>query len=450
MYCKHPTPRVATRHLTHAFTETLETRTLFAVTTNDPQLASQWALTNTGVKDAWSTTVGKASTTVADIDSGADYTHQDLYKNIWINQAEIPTSVKSKLVDTDTDGRITFYDLNATANTSVVRDLNANGRIDGGDLLKPLSSGGWADGINGKSNTADVYTDDIIGWDFAENDNNPYDDGSANFGHGTHTAGIIGAVGNNGVGISGVAQKVGMMIVRIFADSGYSTSLSRLASAIRYTADNGAKAANASWGGNFGSGNSTIYNAIAYAGSKGMAFVTAAGNSGWNLDSPYYTNYPAEFSLSNIIVVGSDTSSGNLSYFSNYGATTVDVVAPGSSILSTLPGNRYGTMSGTSMATPMVTGAVALMVSANPALTVAQIKQRLIDGSDESSALNNRSVSDGELNVKNAVLGVSGVNLASVSTTSTSTTQAGIASSIFGFTGRASARSIFNTTTAIA
>ena len=390
--------------------EALEARLLYA-STNDPLLSRQYALANTAVTSAWDTTRGSATVVVADIDTGADYTHQDLYKNVWINQAEIPSSVRSTLRDTDADGRISFYDLNNSANRPHLTDVNRNGYIDAGDLLSPASAGGWEDGVNGRSNANDVYTDDIVGWDFAENDNDPFDDGTANGGHGTHTAGIIGAVGNNGVGISGVAQKVSMMIVRIFGDGGLGATASRIAAAIRYTADSGARAANASWGGVGGRDGDVLYNAIAYAGSRGEVFVTAAGNSGRNIDSAFYASYPAEYNLANIIVVGATTAAGTLASWSNFGATTVDLAAPGSGVLSTLPGNRYGSLSGTSMATPMVTGAVALMLAANRSLTVSQIKQRLIAGADDSLALNNRSVSDGELNVANALLGRSGTQI---------------------------------------
>jgi serine protease len=299
-------------------------------------------------------------------------------------------------------------------------DVNKNGYIDGGDLLAPVSKGGWADGVNGKSNANDIYTDDIIGWDFAENDNNPYDDGSANGGHGTHTAGILGAAGNNGVGISGVAQKVSDIIVRIFNDAGYALSDTAIGRAIRYAADNGAKAINASWGGTGGYNGDTLYSAIQYAGTKGALFVTAAGNDGWNIDSSRYNSYPAEYNLDNIVVVGATTSSNSAAYWSDYGSTQVDVFAPGNSILSTLPGGRYGTMSGSSMSAPYVTGAIALMLSANRSLTAPQIKARLISGSDESTTLNNRSASDGKVNVTNAVLNRSGVNLAAATATSTS------------------------------
>ena len=150
-----------------------------------------------------------------------------------------------------------------------------------------------------------------------------------------------------------------------------------------------------------------------------------AGNNSRNLDSSFYNNYPAEYNLSNIVVVGASTSSAGLASYSNYGSVTVDVVAPGSSVLSTLPGNRYGYLSGTSMATPMVTGAAALLLAANRSLTAAQLKQRLIAGADESTALNNRSVSDGELNVNNALLARSGTNLASLASTATTTAGGG-------------------------
>jgi subtilisin family serine protease len=403
-------PDFKIRHRT-AVVEALEHRTLFA-TTNDPLFPSQYALSATAVSSAWDTTRGSAAVVAAVIDSGADYTHRDLYANIWINQAEIPAAIRSRLRDTDADGRISFYDLNHSANRPLMTDVNRNGYIDAGDLLSPASAGGWEDRVNGRGNANDRYTDDIVGWDFAEGDNDPFDDGFANGGHGTHVAGIMGAVGNNGVGISGVAQKLSMMIVRIFTDGGFGTTTARIAQAIRYTADSGARVANASWGSGYGRTGDAIYSAISYAGARGQLFVTAAGNSGGNLDSTFFNNYPAEYNLPNVIAVGATTSSGNLASYSNYGSLAVDVAAPGSSVLSTLPGNRYAYYSGTSMASPMVAGAAALMLSANRSLTVAQVKQRLVAGTDDSLALSNRSVSDGELNVNNALLNRPGTQIA--------------------------------------
>ena len=401
-------------------TEPLEPRLLCA-STDDPLFSSQYAIASTGVSDAWNTTRGSAAVVVADIDTGADYTHRDLYANVWINQAEIPSSLRPGLRDTDNDGRISFYDLNNPVNRPLVTDVNHNGYIDGGDLLNPVSVGGWEDNQNGRSNPNDRYVDDIIGWDFAEGDNDPYDDPGPNGGHGTHTAGIVGAMGGNGVGVSGVAQRVSMIIARIFSDDGLGAIAARIAEAVRYTADSGARVANASWGSPAGRNGDATYNAIAYAGNRGQVFVAAAGNAGRNIDSGAYANYPAKYNLANIIAVAATTSTGGLAPYSNYGATTVDVAAPGSGIYSTLPGDVYGGMSGTSMATPMVTGAVALMLSANRSLTVTQVKQRVIAGADESPAANNRSVSDGQLNVSNALSNRAGVQPAAAATSTVRT-----------------------------
>lgn len=407
---KSKSPNHIPGHGALLWAEPLEPRVLMAAT-NDPLFSKQYALTNAAVNSAWDITRGSAAVVVANIDSGTDYTHPDLYRNIWINQAEIPTGVRSKLIDADSDGVISFYDLNVVPNRASMTDVNRNGFIDAGDLLNPVTKGGWSDGINGKSNANDRYVDDIIGWDFAENDNNPFDDGTANSGHGTHTAGIMGAMGNNGVGISGVAQKVSMMIARIFNDNGSGTTFSRIAEAIRYTADNNAKASNNSWGTSYGYVGDPIYNAIQYAGTKGQLFVAAAGNSAGNLDSSTFNNFPAEYALDNIVAVSAITSSSSLASYSNYGAVQSDIAAPGSSVLSTLPGNRYGHMSGTSMATPMVTGSVALVLAADPTLTAAQLKLRLIEGADESLTLRDKTVSDGKLNLKNAMLNVAGIDV---------------------------------------
>jgi subtilisin family serine protease len=380
------------------FVEPLEARVLLSTTPNDPLYADEWGLSATGASTAWDTTRGSSSVVVADIDTGMDYEHPDLYLNVWINQDEIPAAARAKLKDSDGDGLITFYDLNNAANKGRVTDVDHNGRIDAADILTRAKYGGWSDGRDEGKNG---YTDDLIGWDFAGNDNNPMDGD----GHGTHTAGTIAAVGNNSEGVSGVAWRASLMAVKIFDDAGNSASARSIAAAIRYAADNGARVSNNSWGGGY---STAIRNAVAYAQSKGHIFVVAAGNDGDNLDSPWLNDYPTEFDLDNIISVGASDSSGNLAYYSNYGAANVDVVAPGSSVLSTYPGGQYRRMSGTSMATPHVTGAIALMLAKNPNLTAAQVKSAIIQGADQSAALAGTSVSGGELNVANAVLGKTG------------------------------------------
>ena len=378
--------------------------------TNDPMVPST-ALAEAAVPRAWDTTRGSAAVVVANIDTGTDYTHEDLYANVWINQAEIPPSVRRTLRDADGDGRISFYDLNAPANRPRMTDVNGNGYIDAGDLLAPTSAGGWEDGVNGRSSGADRYVDDVVGWDFADGDNDPFDGGTRG-GHGTHVAGVIGAAGNNGVGVSGVAQRVSIMVVRIFEDAGAGAATRRIAEAVRYAADAGARVANASWQGGGSRNGDELHRAIAYAGRRGQLFVAAAGNHGRDTDSGSFNVFPAEYGLPNVLVVGASAAGGGLAAFSNYGAATVDVIAPGARVLSTLPGNRYGALSGTSMAAPAVTGAAALMVSADGSLTARQIKQRLIAGADRSAPLTDRSVSDGALNVANAVLARPGVRLA--------------------------------------
>jgi len=181
---------------------------------------------------------------------------------------------------------------------------------------------------NGIDDDGNGYVDDVYGWDFIDNDGYPEDLDS----HGTHVAGIIASQGNNGAGGSGVMWSAGIMALRFLGVSG-SGDVGNAARAIIYAADNGARIINASWGGFDYS--TTLYNAISYARSKGVLFVAAAGNEAQNSDfAPFY---PSAFTLDNIISVAASDSMDNLAYFSNYGATSVDLAAPGVGIYSTVP-----------------------------------------------------------------------------------------------------------------
>ena len=388
-----------------AFIEVLENRLLLSGTQpNDPYLGYQWGLQAIDATAAWAQTAGSPATKVGILDTGVDYTHRDLFENVWLNQAEIPAAVRPKLADVDGDGLISFYDLNAKANAGVVTDNNKNGYIDAGDLLRPVSQGGWEDGINGLTYKGDTHVDDIIGWNFADNNNNPMDlDG-----HGTHVAGIVGAMGDNGVGVSGVAQKISMMALRIFNADGTSAGASAIAEAIKYAADAGAAVMNASWG---GPASTAIHDAIAYAGTKNSVFVTAAGNDAVSDDTSPLRSYPAAYPLANEITVAAATPYGGLSSYSDYGQVSVDLAAPGDQILSTWPGGRYAYLSGTSMATPFVTGAVALMRTRQPTLSVGRVVGRVTAAVNQSPSLYYADASHGELEVGNAINAVGGSRL---------------------------------------
>lgn len=254
-----------------------------AVIPNDPGFIYQWGLANTGqtsgspdadidAPEAWDFTTGSKDSIIAVIDTGVAYNHPDLADNIWRN----------------------------------TREISANGIDDDG---------------NG-------YIDDMYGWDFVDNDGYPEDLDS----HGTHVAGIIASDGNNSMGGSGVMWSSNIMAIRFLGVTG-SGDVANAAGAIIYAADNGARVINASWGGYDYS--NTLYSAINYARSKGVLFVAAAGNESLNTDlAPFY---PAGFSLDNILSVAASDSSDTLADFSNYGAASVDLAAPGVEIYSTVP-----------------------------------------------------------------------------------------------------------------
>ncbi len=378
-----------------------------ALTPNDPKFTDNtlYGLNGTNginAPSAWNATIGNSYVTVADIDTGMDYNHPDLYLNVWINQAEIPASRKAHLIDVDGDNHITFYDLNDPRNQGLgkISDINGDGRIDASDILAPMQKtagvdnglGGWADGVSEDGDTA--HLDDLVGWNFVNNTNNPFDDHY----HGTHTAGTIGAIGNNGTGVVGVNWQAQIMPLK-FLDQNGSGSDTNGALAIRYAADHGAQVSNNSWGG--GGTSTPIHDAIIYAGTKGHIFVAAAGNSTANDDTTFFS--PASYHLSNMIVVAATSSSGALASFSNYGPTTVDLGAPGVNIYSTLPNNSYGFLSGTSMATPHVTGVVSLAISQHPTWSISQVIQQVTSTTTPDAALVGKTITGGIVNANAAV-----------------------------------------------
>ena len=294
-------------------------RVSITATPNDPMYVNQWGFENSADKDidmsqAWDFGTS-SSVVVAVIDTGIDYNHPDLAANIWMNTDEVA----------------------------------GNGIDDDG---------------NG-------YIDDIRGWNFINETNNPMDD----HGHGTHVAGTIGAVGNNGVGVVGVAWNVKLMALKFLNASG-SGNLSDAVEAIDYARVNGAKIINASFGG--GGFSNAMQTAIQRFQNAGGIFVAAAGNSAQNnaVVASYPANYPG------VISVAASTSTDTLASFSNYG-TNVHIAAPGQSIRSTLPGNRYGNLSGTSMAAPHVAGALALLWGQSPTLTASLLTSALYANTDQ-------------------------------------------------------------------
>ncbi len=355
--------------------------------------------------EAWFHIHDASNVVIADIDTGVDYTHPDLYLNIWINQDEIPAERRVNLVDVDNDGVITFRDLNYADSEGVfvnqgagkITDLNGTGYIDGGDLLKPTvlpggEQGGWADGLLSAEN--DSFLDDLVGWDFVNNDNDPMDDHN----HGTHTTGTIAGIGDNGIGVAGVAWEAQVMVMKFLSASGSGSSLGA-AQSVAYAADNGAVLSSNSWGG--GGASQTLANAISYAAdTAGHLFVAAAGNNGRNTDTAPF--YPAGYDLPNVLAVASTTRTDAMSGFSNYGVASVDLAAPGSAIRSTVVGG-YATFSGTSMATPHVAGAAALVYASQPEWSYAEVKARLMETVDPIPSLAGKVATGGRLNVHNAV-----------------------------------------------
>ena len=318
-------------------------------TPNDPRFGDQWDMLNTGQGGglagfdidatlAWDVQTDAPGIVVASIDTGVDMNHEDLRDNIWTNPGEIP----------------------------------GNGIDDDG---------------NG-------FVDDVHGWNFVANNNNPADDND----HGSHTMGTVAAKGDNGVGVAGINWSAQIMPIKVCNSAG-SCPTSAIIGGIDYATINHARISSNSYGG--GGFDQATYDAISRANDAGVLFSAAAGNNGSNTDVSAF--YPAGYSLPNIIAVAAMDRYGGKASYSNYGATTVDLGAPGDQILSTTRNNTYAVFSGTSMACPHVTGAIAFLMGYNPTLNYLDYKQIVMDSAEPNDAMAGRSVTGGTLNLKTAL-----------------------------------------------
>ncbi|MFN7877029.1 MAG: S8 family serine peptidase [Pirellula sp.] len=384
---------------------------------NDADFPNQIGLHNVGqfgakfdadidALEAWEINVGTPSVVVGVIDSGIDLIHPDLYLNIWINQGEIPLSIKAGLTDADQDGLFTFYDLNNPVNAELVRDVNRNQYIDADDLLQDPR---WADGFDTDGNE---YVDDLFGWNFRTGSNEPFapNNPSDSQGHGTHVAGIIGAIGDNAIGTTGVNRKTSLMALK-FLDENNRGDLASAIAAINYAKtmrtrfQTNVRVLNASWG-QAGESNPILQETIFNAGEAGMLLIAAAGNGnvlGQGIDNDRTPFFPASYSLSNVIAVGASDANDNLASFSNFGASSVHIVAPGVAIKSTLPNGSYGEANGTSMAAPFVSGTAALLWSEYRTASLDEIRQAILENTDELTNLQGIVSRSGRLNADRAI-----------------------------------------------
>lgn len=270
-----------------------------------------------------------------------------------------------------------------------------------------LAANAWSnqfDPEDGIDNDGNGYVDDIHGWDFDGGDNSTFDGTQDD--HGTHVSGTIAGAGGNGKGVAGVCWSAKLISAKFLGRRGGTTANAILA--VDYITDLKTRhglnivATNNSWGG--GGFSQGLADAITRAGAADILFIAAAGND--SNDNDASPSYPSSYNNDNIIGVASITSSGAMSSFSSYGATSVDLGAPGSGIYSTLParsrGNTvssYGSYSGTSMATPHVTGAAALYASSNPGASAAQIKSAILSNATATSSLQGKVATGGRLKV---------------------------------------------------
>ncbi|MEM2216315.1 MAG: S8 family serine peptidase [Nitrososphaerota archaeon] len=320
---------------------------------NDPMFQYQWSLHNTGqiggltdadidAPEAWTETVGTESIIIAVIDTGIDYRHPDLAGNIWINPFET---------------------------------------------------------VNGVDDDGNGYVDDIYGADTCNDDGDPMDD----HGHGTAVAGVIGALGNNGLGVTGINWRIKIMALK-FADATGSGYTSDAIEAIEYVIGMkrrgiNIRITNNSWGG--GSFSRSLYDAIRALENEDILFVAAAGNQAKNNDLE--PHYPSSYNLSNIISVAATDDRDELAWFSNWGQLSVDLAAPGQYILSTFLQDSYQWLSGTSMAAPHVSGVAALILSKHPSYSYLEVKRLILSSVDEYPSLINLFRSGGRLNAYNSL-----------------------------------------------
>ncbi len=321
---------------------------------NDPMFIEQWALNNTGADggtrradidalEAWQTTTGSEEVVVAVLDTGVDYTHEDLRENMWTRPANVPAYVDDEL---------------------------------------------------GQFN-------DLHGYNGTDNESDPMDDN----GHGTHCAGIIGAEGDNGLGVVGINWKVKIMPLKFLGRGGFGSTDDAIA-AINYAIDRKKAGVNvriisASWGSRARS--KALEDTIRAAGEAGILFVAAAGNDG--SDNDKRGHFPSNYDLPNVLSVAALDRTDALASFSNFGGKTVHVAAPGKDILSTWLNNGYREASGTSMATPYVSGVAALIVANEPRISVKALRERLLTSGDKLDGLSGRTVSGGRICAANALAG---------------------------------------------
>jgi subtilisin family serine protease len=262
------------------------------------------------------------------------------------------------------------------------------------------------DPVDGRDNDGNGYIDDVHGWDFDGNNNTIYDGGTTGStdNHGTHVAGTIGAKANNSQGVAGVNWNITMISAKFIGANGGTTASA--VKAIDYITDMKIRhgmnivATNNSWGG--GGYSQALYDAINRANNRNILFIAAAGNGGSDGigdNNDVTPNYPSNYKLPNVIAVAAIASNGTLGSFSNYGKSTVHIGAPGVGIWSSLPYNTYGSYSGTSMATPHVTGGAALYASTHPGSTAAQIKSAILNSATPTTSLSGKTITGGRLNV---------------------------------------------------